>query len=108
MHQVNFYINEKSLHKCSYLAGQQSAPNAAMDEKKRFMGATCGTRIRRRRIASGDANSHFDWDKAKMCPERMEEELAKLPSESDGEAIRSALENHNEKKHSCKDGRDDL
>lgn len=61
-----------------------------------------------RRIASGDANSHFDWGKTKMGPEQMEEELAKLPSESDGEAIRSALENHNEKKHSCKDGRDDL
>ena len=43
-----------------------------------------------------------------MGPERMEEELAKLPSESDGEAIRSALENRNEKKHSCKDGRGDL
>jgi len=67
-----------------------------MDEKKRFMGATCGTRIRRRRIASGDANSHFDWDKAKMCPERMEEELAKLPSENDREAIRSALESHSD------------
>lgn len=61
-----------------------------------------------RRIASGGANSHFDWDKAKMGPERMEEELAKLPSKNDREAIRSALENHNEKKHSCKDGRDDL
>ena len=61
-----------------------------------------------RRIASGGANSHFDWDKAKMGPKRMEEELAKLPSENDREAIRSALENHNEKKHSCKDGRDDL
>lgn len=45
-----------------------------------------------RRIASGDANSHFDWDKTKMDPERMEEELAKLPSESDRKAIRSMLE----------------
>ena len=45
-----------------------------------------------RRIASGGANSHFDWDKAKMDPERMKEELAKLPSESDIETIRSVLE----------------
>lgn len=36
----------------------------------------------------------FDWSKAKMGPERMEENLAKLPSESDREAIRSVLENH--------------
>lgn len=46
-----------------------------------------------RRIAGGGANSHFDWDKAKMDPERTEEELAKLPSESDREAIRTMLEN---------------
>lgn len=45
-----------------------------------------------RRIASEGANSHFDWDKAKMSPERMKEELAKLPSESDIETIRSVLE----------------
>lgn len=49
-----------------------------------------------RRIASGGANSHFDWDKAKMGPERMEEELAKLPSGSDREAIRSALESRSD------------
>lgn len=52
-----------------------------------------GTRNPRTRIASGSVNSHFDWDKAKMDPERMEKELAKLPSESDRKAIRSALEN---------------
>lgn len=46
-----------------------------------------------RRIAGGGANSHFDWDKAKMGPERMKEKLAKLPNENDREAIRSALEN---------------
>lgn len=51
-----------------------------------------------RRIASGDANSHFDWDKTKMDPERMEEELTKLPSESDREAIRSILENRDDLK----------
>lgn len=45
-----------------------------------------------RRIASEGANSHFDWDKAKMGPERMEEELAKLPSENDRQTIRSVLE----------------
>lgn len=45
-----------------------------------------------RRIASGGANSHFDWGKAKMDPERMKKELAKLPSESDRQAIRSVLE----------------
>lgn len=51
-----------------------------------------------RRIASGGANSHFDWGKAKMGPERMEEELEKLPSESDREAIRSILENRDDLK----------
>ena len=46
-----------------------------------------------RRIASRGANSHFDWGKAKMGPERMEEELAKLPrSENDRQTIRSVLE----------------
>lgn len=45
-----------------------------------------------RRIAGGGANNHFDWDKAKMGPEWMKEELAKLPSESDIETIRSVLE----------------
>lgn len=45
-----------------------------------------------RRIASEGANNHFDWDKAKMGPERVKEELAKLPSESDIETIRSVLE----------------
>lgn len=46
-----------------------------------------------RRIASGGANSHFDWDKAKMDPERMKEELEKLPSEIDRNVCRSALSN---------------
>lgn len=45
---------------------------------------------------SGGANSHFDWDKAKMGPEWMKEELAKLPSESDREAIQSILENRDD------------
>lgn len=49
-----------------------------------------------RRIASGGVNSHFDWDKAKIGPKRMEEELAKLPSESGREAIRSMLENRSD------------
>lgn len=48
-----------------------------------------------RRIAGGGANSHFDWDKAKMNPERMEEELAKLPSESDRDFIIRALSKAN-------------
>lgn len=51
-----------------------------------------------RRIADGGANSHFNWDKAKMDPEQMEEELAKLPSENDREAIRSILENRDDLK----------
>lgn len=51
-----------------------------------------------RRIAGGGANSHFNWDKAKMDPEQMEEELAKLPSENDREAIRSILENRDDLK----------
>ena len=49
-----------------------------------------------RRIASGGANSHFDWDKAKMGPERMEEELAKLPSEKNRETVQSALESRSD------------
>lgn len=48
-----------------------------------------------RRITSGDVNSHFDRDKAKMGPERMKEELAKLPSESDRYFINRALSKTN-------------
>ena len=46
--------------------------------------------LAQRRIASGGANSHSDWDNAKMGPERMEEELAKLPNESDRTATGKA------------------
>lgn len=65
-----------------------------------------------RRIASGGANSHFDWDKAKMGPERMEEELAKLPSEKNREMVQSALESRSDSKKkqptqpSARNGRD--
>lgn len=48
-----------------------------------------------RRFTSGGANSHFDRDKAKMGPERMEEGLAKLPSESDRYFINCALSKTN-------------
>lgn len=49
-----------------------------------------------RRITSGGgANSHFDRDKAKMGPERMEEELTKLPSGSDRYFINCALSKTN-------------
>lgn len=44
---------------------------------------------------SEGANSHFDWDKAKMDPEQMEEELAKLPSESDRDFINRVLSKTN-------------
>ena len=47
------------------------------------------------RITSGGANSHFDRVKAKMGPERMEEELTKLQSESDRYFINCALSKTN-------------
>ena len=52
--------------------------------------AYCDPAGAQRRIASGGANSHSDWDNAKMGPERMEEELAKLPNESDRTATGKA------------------
>lgn len=51
-----------------------------------------------RRIASGGANSHFDWDKTRMGPEQMEEELAKLPIKNNRETIRSVLESRSDSK----------
>lgn len=36
-----------------------------------------------KRIKSGGANSHFDWKKAKISKNHLDEELAKLPIESD-------------------------
>lgn len=45
-----------------------------------------------RRIASGGTNGHFDWGKAKMGSERMEEDLAKLLCKTDRDKICFTLE----------------
>lgn len=44
-----------------------------------------------KRIKSGGANSHFDWKKAKMGDERLEEELDKLSSTNERTRYRKAL-----------------
>lgn len=46
-----------------------------------------------KRIKSGGANSHFDWKKAKMGDGRLEEELVKLPSDSDCANYQMGLSN---------------
>ena len=63
------------------------------EEEYRHWKASYNPEGAQRRIVGGGANSHFDWDKAKMNPERMEEELAKLPSEEDRKKVSLFLTN---------------
>ena len=80
-------------------AGDDAARLALREDPRRGAPPLEGLLRPRRRAKThreGDANGHFDWNKAKIGPKRMEEELAKLPSESDWEAIRSMLENRSD------------
>lgn len=49
-----------------------------------------------KRISKPAANSHFSWQKAKMSEKHMEEELAKLPADSNRNKIRDYLIGSNE------------